>query len=153
MPIDTKKIQLTPEKVRAFWAAREPRLLAFFDAMDNREHWSIRNIDEVLSNLYLETAALLARVEQKEGESPLIESAISKLLEVAAALPCSASTVFFEWLSKQHAHLPYVMLEKAHRQRASDPNCSVLWQRAEMIARHQILKEIVADITLGGDPL
>lgn len=149
----TESVQLTPEKVRAFWAAREPRLLAFFDAMDNREHWPLRDIDETLSNLYLETAKLMAKLEQEVGGTPLINEGISKLLEAAAALPCSASTVFFEWLSKQNPQLPYAILERAHKHRSDNPNASVLWQRAEMIARHQILKEVVADITGGGEPL
>ncbi len=144
---------LMPDKVRAFWAAREPRLLAFFDAMDNKEHWSIRDISEEFSSLYLNTAELLCRSEKEIGESPLLREGINKLVVAAAALPCSASTVFFEWLGDQHPLLPYLMLEHAHRNRDEDPYCSVVWQRAEMIARHQILKEIVAEITGGGDPL
>jgi hypothetical protein len=149
-----KPVDLTPEAVRLFWAEREPRLLSFFDEMDNKEHWSIRDISPELGDLYGETAELLHAHEQLKGlEDTLVEEGITRLTNAAAALPCSASSVFFEWISNKSEYLPYGMLKHAHENHLTNPDCSVIWQRARMIARYQILKNIVADISAGGSPL
>jgi hypothetical protein len=149
-----KPVDLTPEAVQAFWAEREPRLLSFFQEMDNKEHWSIRDIAPEFSALYAEIGELLSSHEQLQGlDNPLVKEGVARLTSAAAALPCSASSVFFEWIGEMNQYLPYGMLKHAHEQHQANPDCSVIWQRARMVARYQILKDIVADITGGGSPL
>ncbi|EMA2592525.1 hypothetical protein [Pseudomonas aeruginosa] len=146
-----RRIDLTPGSVQAFWKEREPKLLSFFEQMDNKEHWALRDIDAEFSALYAEVAHLLQVYEQSRGlEEPLVAEAVSQLTAAAAALPCSASSRFFEWVGEQSLELPYILLEHAHQNSKLDPNCSVIWQRARMIARYQILKDIVAEITGNG---
>lgn len=147
-------VDLTPGAVQAFWAEREPKLLSFFQEMDNKEHWSLQDVDHGLSTLYSDIAQLLHTFEQSNGlENALVQEGVSQLTAAAAALPCSASSKFFEWLGERSFELPYALLEHAHQNFRDDENCSVIWQRARMIARYQILKDIVTEITGGGATL
>ncbi|MCG7374316.1 MULTISPECIES: type IVB secretion system protein IcmW [Pseudomonas] len=147
-------VDLTPSAVLAFWAEREPKLLPFFREMDEKEHWALQDIDDQFSALYVEVTELLDEHEQNTGlDEPLVKEGVQKLVRTAAALPCSASSRFFEWLGDRSFNLPYALLSHAHDHHKMDPDCSVIWQRARMTARYQILKEIVAEVTGGGDPL
>lgn len=145
-----QQLKLSPAELRQFWAVRQPQMLSFFEVLEKREHWPCKEIERDLSGLVEEVISLLDEHEADTGaEDPAFQHQLRAMNKILAAFPCTAAAYVMVWTEREFGQLIHYMLTDCHRGSQDSAECNVMWQRAQVMARYLLLKEIVEDIIDG----
>jgi len=145
-----KSASLDLSVVRKFWTERKPSLLAMLDAMEKREHWPPRNLPPELGPLLGESFDLLELVEQKRSDKdPFVRDCVRELTENLAALPSATATYILVQVDEAYSQVAYQLLRDSHDGAPVSPECNVMWQRAMILARFHLLRDIAKEVSEG----
>lgn len=145
-----KGADLDLSAVRAFWTERKPSLLALLDAMEKREHWPPKEVPDSLGPLLGESFDLLEKVEQaRSDKDPFVRDCVRQLTENLAALASATATYILMQADMNYGQVAFQLLRDSHDGQMESPECNVMWQRAMMLARYNLLRELAKDISEG----
>lgn len=145
-----KRAHLDVAAVRAFWAERRPNLLAMLDAMEKREHWTPKDLPPELGGLLGENFDLLDRIERvRSDRDQFVQSCVRDLTEALAALPSATATYVLVHVDEDYSGVSYQLLRDSYDGAGESPECNVMWQRAMILARFNLLREVARDVSEG----
>jgi len=145
-----QQLNLGEAEIKKFWSVRQPQMLTFFDALEKREHWPCKEIERDLSDLVEEVIGLLDRQETEQGaDDAVFRARVREMNKVLSAFPCSAAAYLMVWTDREYGQLIYFLLSDCYEGSQESPECNVMWQRAQVMSRYLMLKEIVEDILQG----